>query len=151
MKKTTKKIPDHLNTRKRVQITFSEPTLTKQSFKNECDINQVVAKFVQTGQLPLTNNQEPQYGDAPDQDIDLKSSIDTVNQLKSEFYELSPEMQKSFKGNFKNYAQFLSDYEADPGSIEAYFDSLNIGDKDSDLTKENKELSPEKTTTEREK
>lgn len=119
MKSSTTKNTMKLNTRKRVQIHFKKPSLTKQYFKNECNINNIIAKFAATGQLPLANNQEPQYGFAPDLDLDLKSSIDMVNALKSEFYKLPKDIQKSFDNNPNNYGEFLSDYENNPEKYSA--------------------------------
>ena len=101
-----------LNTRKRVQLFCPESTLTKQSFKDECDINKIVAKFQSTGQIPNLNNLEAQYGDAPT--IDLKEALDMVKNLHREFDELTPKMQAQFGGNPDNYAQFLSDYAETP-------------------------------------
>lgn len=46
-------------------ITFTQPSLTRQSFADECDVNQIVERFTRTGHLPPARN--PQYGDAPDQ------------------------------------------------------------------------------------
>lgn len=101
-----------LNTRERVQLFCSESTLTKQSFKDECNINKIVQKFAATGQMPNLNNLEAQYGEAPT--IDLKESLDLVKNLHREFDDLTPEIQARFGGNAQNYAQFLSDYENNP-------------------------------------
>lgn len=45
-------------------ITFTQPTLTRPSFGAEVNINNIVARFTQTGMLPPAR--EPKYGDAPD-------------------------------------------------------------------------------------
>lgn len=52
--------------RQRLQISFPEVGRTKQSFKNQCDIDDIVARFQKTGVLPQINPITPQYGDAPD-------------------------------------------------------------------------------------
>lgn len=40
--------------------------LTRDSFKDECDINNIVATFVRTGMVNHIPRTEPQYGEAPD-------------------------------------------------------------------------------------
>lgn len=137
MKTKINNIPDpqntvKLNTRKRVQITFPSESKTKQYFREECNINHIVAKFSQTGQLPSNVNRlEPQYGDAPT--IDLKQSLDQVKKLHAEFFEMPYEMRKKFKNKPENYAQFLSQYEADPASFQM---PSNTDKKSSDLQDE---------------
>ncbi|AXL15212.1 internal scaffolding protein [Microviridae sp.] len=120
MKKSTINIPElqntvTLNPRKRVQISFTKPTLTKQSFKQECDINYIVKKFQTTGQLPISNTLEPQFGNAPT--IDLKESLDLVKNLHREFDELPAKIKAVFGNDPSNYGQFLSDYEELPESL----------------------------------
>lgn len=105
--------------RLRVQISFAKsPSLTKQYFKDECDINNVVNKFAQTGQIPNLNNMEPQYGNSPD--MDLKTALDSVFELKAEFANLTTQEKAQFSNNPEIYAQFLSDYAQSPESF--YFD-----------------------------
>lgn len=115
-----------LNTRERVQLFCSEPSLTKQSFKDECDINNIVNLFTQTGQMPTVNTMAEQYGDSPN--ITLKTALDLVKNLNQEFDNLSPEIQAGFNDNPREYAQFLSDYEEMPDSfiqqLEAQDDTL---------------------------
>lgn len=51
--------------REAVQFHPAETGLTRQSFKDECDITRIVETYARTGIAPL-NRHEPQYGDAPD-------------------------------------------------------------------------------------
>ncbi|AXL15429.1 internal scaffolding protein [Microviridae sp.] len=51
-------------------LDFSqEVKLTKDSFKDECDVNRIVNRYAQTGLITHVQSGEPQYGDAPDQDL----------------------------------------------------------------------------------
>ena len=50
-----------------------DPSLTRQSEASDADINNILAKFMQTGQL-MTNGKEPQYGFAPEE-FDLQSTL----------------------------------------------------------------------------
>lgn len=48
-------------------ISFEgEPTRTKQSFKTECDVNHIVARYKKTGELPRLARQDARYGDFSD-------------------------------------------------------------------------------------
>jgi len=50
-------------------ITFTQPSLTRQSFKDECDVNQIVQRYTETGMINHIPRTTPQYGDAPDGDF----------------------------------------------------------------------------------
>jgi hypothetical protein len=52
--------------RHRVAITFPDDGRTRGSFKDECDIDRIVSRFLNTGALPHQQRRPPQYGDAPD-------------------------------------------------------------------------------------
>lgn len=56
------RLPGH---RLRVATTNTEPSLTKQSFRDETNVNNIVERFSQTGQLPTMNPGQPQYIDVP--------------------------------------------------------------------------------------
>ena len=43
-------------------ITFTDKSLTKQSFTKECDINTILAKYQKTGAIDHVNKHEAQYG-----------------------------------------------------------------------------------------
>lgn len=47
----------------RVQIEFTEPTLTKQCFQEECDINEIMKKYDETGVIEHENRFKGDYGD----------------------------------------------------------------------------------------
>ncbi|AXL14568.1 internal scaffolding protein [Microviridae sp.] len=93
MKKTTQDTVKK-NPRKRVQISFKSPTLTKQYFKDECDINNIVNRFQETGQIPLTNNLDPQYGFAPT--MDLKTALDLVKKWSTKLRKSRPKNSRNF-------------------------------------------------------
>lgn len=48
-----------------VRTINDEVSLTKQAFKDECDIHRIVHRYAETGVIPVLNSIEPQYGDAP--------------------------------------------------------------------------------------
>lgn len=66
---------DATEPRRKHAIYSEQPTMTKQSFKGECDVNEIVARFLRTGEVEVTNQLKPQYGDAPDQTFFESSCI----------------------------------------------------------------------------
>ena len=53
----------------RVQIAFPGPGKTRQSFKDECDINRIVDTYARTGIVNHIPRVAPQYGDNPEQTL----------------------------------------------------------------------------------
>lgn len=106
-----KKIPDHNN----YAIVFPEESLTKQSFRDECNINNIVNRFTNTGQLPTSNKGEPHYDFAPN--IEFKEALDLTKKLHSEFNNLTAEEREQFDNNPTQYAEFLSLYAEAPESF----------------------------------
>ena len=58
----------------RVQLHTPEPTLTKQSFKEECDINNIMAKYRATGILSHVQAHQGRYQDLPSE-IDYHTDL----------------------------------------------------------------------------
>lgn len=101
-----------------VRYSCGNDRMTKQAFKDECDINNIVSKF-QQGVIPVTNNLEPQYGESPV--MDLKEALDTVFGVRGEFAELSPEQRALFNHQEENYFDFLADPDGYYSEIRANF------------------------------
>jgi len=55
-------------------ISFDDPSLTKQSFRDECDVNVIVKRYTETGMINHIPRTTPQYGDAPEGDF-LEAAI----------------------------------------------------------------------------
>lgn len=71
---------------------FTMPTLTKQSFAAECDINKIVQRFTQTGQLPQ-GSKPIRYGVSQG---DFQAVHFELAQAQSTFENLSPEVQEKY-------------------------------------------------------
>lgn len=92
-------------------IDFSDsPSMTQQHFKDECDINNIVSTYQQTGVLPQRT--DALYGDftgIPDNPLDAKKVFDEAQekflQLPSDFRKMldnSPAKFLDFIGNEAN-------------------------------------------------
>lgn len=69
--------------RKRVGVSFKQPSLAKQAFKDECDINNIMKRFERDGILNHFNQYGGQYGDftdAPDYH-DAMNKITAANEM----------------------------------------------------------------------
>jgi len=63
-------------------IRFPDEGMTRQSFKDECDVNNIVKTFTQTGMINHIPRTQPQYGDAPE--IDFFEAARTQAAIRSQ-------------------------------------------------------------------
>lgn len=92
----------------KVRIFFSKQGRTKQSFKDECDINTIMARYQQTGQLPdlLTKN-NGQYLDVTG--YDYQEAMQLVAGAHSLFAELPSHVRLRFENDPSQFLAFTSD------------------------------------------
>lgn len=81
---------------------------TKQSFKDECDVNNILAKYQKTGLLTHYSNANPRFGDFSSVP-DYRSSLDLVRKAQEYFMELPA----ALRGRFKNDPAVLLEFVAD--------------------------------------
>lgn len=93
--------------RVRTAISFDpEQGLTHQSFKDECDIEKIVATYARTGIVPRTRG-NPQFGDAPEIDLFEAACVHAEIRSKEEegwtmvdpFTETSPQTRSEAAGD----------------------------------------------------
>jgi len=97
-------------------IKFSKPSLTKQSFRDECDINNILRKFNVTGQLP-TGSVQPQYGDFSGI-TDYQSALNAVMAAQDSFLALPAKVRARFDNDPAFFVEFASD-EANKDEMKA--------------------------------
>ncbi len=97
----------HNTPRKRVQITFPKKGKTKQSFKEECDINIIIAKYDRTGAIGHLNRKTANYGFATSEDF--ASAMRTVTDAQTMFNQLDPKIQTRFGGDPAAFLDFAQD------------------------------------------
>jgi len=81
--------------------------LTKQSPKEECDVNYIVAKYKETGLLP-PSQREPRFGDFSNV-RDYQSSLNAVIAAQEAFDELPAIVRKRFSNEPAELLAFLED------------------------------------------
>lgn len=92
----------------RVQIQFEGQGLTHQSFKDECDINTIMGRYLKTGVLPENLTQrEAQYLDVSD--IDFQNAANLVAGAKSLFEQLPSSIRNRFENDPAKLLAFTSD------------------------------------------
>lgn len=86
------------------------PSMTKQSFVAECDINNIVKQFSQTGMLTHVreNAAMGQYLDLPDE-IDFQSALNTVELGHRAFDSLPSKIRDRFGNDPLQFLAFLAD------------------------------------------
>lgn len=91
----------------RTQFTPTGLGRTKQSFKNECDINQIMARFLRTGVMDFTQKNEPRYGDCTG--WDFQAAMQVVAKAESMFAELPAELRDRFNNKPSEFLDFVND------------------------------------------
>ncbi len=84
-----------------------DPSRTKQSFKEECDINTILKRFNITGQLPVGPLQ-PQYGDFSGV-FDYQTALNAVIAAQDSFNALPATLRNRFANDPAAFVDFCSD------------------------------------------
>lgn len=94
---------------RRVQFTCTGVSMTKQSFNDECDINQIMAKFQKTGMIDHINKNQPSYGDHSP--ADYHESLTIIREAEVLFNELPSSVRKKFNNQPDEFYSFVQNPE----------------------------------------
>lgn len=86
---------------------------TKQSMKDECDINGIISRYAKTGLLTPVNEKPAMFVDVSEVG-DYRSAMDNVRAVQSIFMQLPA----GTRANFDNDPAIFLDYAANPGNEE---------------------------------
>lgn len=86
-----------------------EPDMAKQSMKDECNINNIVARFQRTGVVDHLNKHGPNYGFADS--ITLHESMEIVRKAQEMFDDLPSEIRKRFVNDPAAFLDFVQNPE----------------------------------------
>lgn len=88
----------------RVGLDTGSDTYVQQSFKDECDINNILAQYKQTGMIShiSANASQGQYLDLPS-DVDLQTSFEIVRQAETAFASLPAKVRDAFSNDPANF------------------------------------------------
>jgi len=95
------------STKQKQTITFpSNSRWTKQSFKDECDINTIMGRYMRTGEMPMINVSYPQYLDVTG--ADFQAHMNVIAGAQSLFNELPSDVRTRFKNDPAQFLDFVS-------------------------------------------
>lgn len=98
-------------------LDFSDTvTMTKQSHKDECDINKILDRYQRTGVLEHRVEYEAKYHDISPQDF--QESMYIIATAKSMFEDLPSQIRARFKNDPKEFLAFVQDPENKSEMIE---------------------------------
>jgi phage internal scaffolding protein len=83
------------------------PSMTKQSFADECNINNIMAKFAKTGLLDFVNQNEPHYGEISP--VDFQQAMNTVIAAQEMFDGLPGDLRQRFDDDPAKFLAFVED------------------------------------------
>lgn len=87
-------------------ITFNLPSMTQQHFKEECDINNILSKYAETG---IIENMGPGvYADLT-QASDYRDALHTIMEADQAFQLLPSHVRKEFQNDPAQFMDFIHD------------------------------------------
>ena len=91
-------------------------SLTQQQFKDECDVNNIMAKYKKTGLVTHLSKHKGEFGDFSSV-TDYQTSLARLEQAHESFQQLPSELRSKFHNDPKNLIEFLADPKNDEDAI----------------------------------
>lgn len=85
-----------------------EPSLTRQEFAEECDINVIMKQYEKTGVISHVASREPLYLDLTDMP-DFRSAMDMMASAEKAFMSLPANVRRDFDNDARNFVDFAQD------------------------------------------
>jgi len=98
--------------RRKTSIKFTHPSMTKQSFAKECNINNIMARYEKTGIVEHVMETPGQFGDYSEP-LEYQEALNKVNAAKSLFDSLPAQVRAKFDNEpflFLEFAQNPENY-----------------------------------------
>ena len=107
-----RKKPNQIITRRKngtlsIQSVNDLPTLTQQQFKEQCDINNIIKHYTQTGELPLSKK-VGQFLDVSNVQ-DYQTALQTVFDAQNAFDALPSKIRSRFENDPNQLVAFIED------------------------------------------
>lgn len=94
--------------RERVSLSFGdEKSRTKQSFRDECNINNIMARYQKTGAIEHQNKHQGTYGFATS--LDFRESLELIDNAQRLFDDLPSSIRKKFDNQPDQFLEFVQD------------------------------------------
>lgn len=88
--------------------TFPEPSIAKQSFQEECNINNIMKRYEKTGLIAHVNEYKGDYG-AFEAVQDYHSAYNTIIAANRSFESLPSTIRNRFENSPGNFLKFVND------------------------------------------
>lgn len=85
------------------------PSRTQQQFKDECDVNNILRNYVNTGVLTHTSATPPQFGDFSEMPADYGEALALIAKSEEQFAALPSNVRERFDNKPLNLVKFLQD------------------------------------------
>lgn len=89
----------------RADMDYFEPSLTRQEFAEECDINILMERYEKTGVISHVNHAVPVYLDTTLY-TGLQSSMDAFREASSSFFALPAKVRREFDNDPQKFVDF---------------------------------------------
>lgn len=86
-------------------IRNDEPSLTRQEFSDECDINVIMAQYERTGVISHVSKREPLFLDMTGVP-DFRTAMDMMVEAEKAFMSLPAKVRKDFDNDARNFVDF---------------------------------------------
>lgn len=123
-----------------IKVYSDQPSKTNPNYKDEVDVNNIINRFLQTGNLTHTSNQPMDYIDQSNMQTDLQSALHFIKNQE----EIYRTLTKKHKKMFPTIEQFL-EFAENPENQEELLKILGLN-KNDDSNDENKKPKKDSTT-----
>lgn len=121
----------------RVYYSSDKPSLAKQSFKKECDVNHIMKKYEKTGVIEHAARYAGSYGDFTGAD-DYQDAVAKLAAADEAFMSLPASIRKRFNNSAGEYFDFVKN----PANL-AEMRELGLANKLANKLEENNVSEPE--------
>ena len=90
--------------------------LTKQSHRDETNINYIMAKYQRTGIIDFVSKHQPEYMSVTE--TDFQTAMNTVQSASEAFADLPSQLRKKFNNDPAEFLEFVHD----PANLEEMYD-----------------------------
>lgn len=88
-------------------------SMTHQSFKDECDVNNIMAKFEQTALLEHVNTHQGRYGDFTNTPQSFQEAMEQTIAARDMFMTLPAKVRKEFDNDPGQFVEFVEGADED--------------------------------------
>lgn len=94
-----------IGSRERADMSFFAPSLTRQEFAEECDINTLMERYEKSGVISHVNRAQPIYMDMTDLP-DLREGLDIMREATTAFMALPAKVRREFDHDPVKFVEF---------------------------------------------